>query len=492
MLSPPDNDDPDDDTSIIAQLDGLNASVSSCSCSENESVISDANESLNTTFATDDEVDPEPIPANFLLQPNPIPGQPSSLDVLLTNRQQSSRLPLCMMLNSRSLYNKVDNFKTLLYQIGPDAVLVSETWERQRQSLDELLLSSQYKTITYCRKKLTNNRQPGGGCAIVYNDNRFIVERFDVATPENVEACWAIFTPKSQNNHTYKVKKIIVGAFYVAPNSTHKQDTIDHIIETIHFSKSLFEENIHFLLGGDFNRLNISTILDSYGALKQFVSVPTRNRAILEILLTDLHPFYHPPTTLDPLQVDSNKKGVDSDHNIIVMAPLNNNQFKLERIKKSITIRPIPESKIITFGSEIVHQKWQNVLEESDVNTKVDNFHNYLRGLLDRHFPEKEIKVSSLDKKWMSPDLKLLHRKVQREFVKHRKSKKWRKLNKAFKRLKRKAIQSLYPNFVSELKRTNPAKWYQMAKRIGAVDQMNSGETKVEVLQGLSNRVLKK
>ena len=170
------------------------------------------------------------------------------------------------------------------------------------------------------------------------------------------------------------------------------------------------------------------------------------------------------------------------------MAPLNNNQFKLERIKKSITIRPIPESKIITFGSEIVHQKWQNVLEESDVNTKVDNFHNYLRGLLDRHFPEKEIKVSSLDKKWMSPDLKLLHRKVQREFVKHRKSKKWRKLNKAFKRLKRKAFQSLYPNFVSELKRTNPAKWYQMAKRIGAVDQMNSGETKVEVLQGLSNK----
>jgi hypothetical protein len=379
-----------------------------------------------------------------------------------------------MMLNSRSLYNKVDNFKSLLYQIGPDAVLVSETWERERQSLDELLLSSQYKTITYCRKQVNNNRQPGGGCAIVFNDNRFIIEMFDVPIPEKVEACWAIFTPKSQDNHTYKVQKIVVGSFYVAPNSTHKQETIDHIIETIHFSRSLFDGDIHFLLGGDFNRLNISSILDSYGALKQFVSVPTRNEAILEILLTDLHPFYHPPTTLAPLQVDPYKIGADGDHNIILMAPLINDQFKIQRIKKSVTIRPVPESKILTFGAEIVEHKWDDVLSESDVNVKVEKFHTYLRNLLDKHFPEKEIKISSLDKKWMSPNLKILHRRVQREFVKHRKSKKWRKLNKTFKRLKRKAIQSFYDNFVSDLKKTNPGKWYQMAKKIGAVDQMNS------------------
>ena len=41
---------------------------------------------------------------------------------------------------------------------------------------------------------------------------------------------------------------------------------------------------------------------------------------------------------------------------------------------------------------------------------------------------------------------------------------------------------------MNELKSTNPAKWYQMAKRIGALDNaMNEGEVKVEKLDGLDN-----
>ena len=297
-----------------------------------------------------------------------------------------------------------------------------------------------------------------------------------------------MFTPKSQNNQEFKVQKIVVGSFYVSPNSSHKKSTIDHIIETIHFSRSLFECNIHYLLGGDFNRLNINAILDSFGALKQFVSVPTRNKAILEIVLTDLHPFYHPPTTLPPLQVDTDKNGADSDHNVVVLAPLNNSQFKIDRVKKSVTIRPIPDSKILSFGAAITQHNWSEVFGESDLDKKVTNFHSYIRKLVDEHFPEKVVKISSLDKKWMSPTLKVMHRRTQREFVKHRKSKKWKKLNRAYKKMKRKSVKSYYSNFVNELKQTNPGKWYEMAKRIGAVDQMNAGEIKVEALGGLSNK----
>ena len=91
---------------------------------------------MDTTFDTDDETDPQPIPAeSSLFYDQPHVGEQSS------NIKQSYRLPLCM-------YDKVNNLKTLLNQVGPDIVLVSETWERQRQSLDELLQSSHYKTIT--------------------------------------------------------------------------------------------------------------------------------------------------------------------------------------------------------------------------------------------------------------------------------------------------------------------------------------------------------
>ena len=84
--------------------------------------------------------------------------------------------------------------------------------------------------------------------------------------------------------------------------------------------------------------------------------------------------------------------------------------------------------------------------------------------------------------------MKLLHRKVQREYVKNRKSAKWKKLKSRFKQQKRKAVKSFYSNFVTDLKVTNPGKWYNKAKQIGAVDQMNGGDIQVEVLEGLSNK----
>ena len=69
---------------------------------------------------------------------------------------------------------------------------------------------------------------------------------------------------------------------------------------------------------------------------------------------------------------------------------------------------------------------------------------------------------------------------IKREFHKHRKSSKWKKLKKKFK--------NFYSNFVSELKISNPVKWYSMAKRLGAEDNRKGGELSVECLKGLDNQ----
>ena len=373
----------------------------------------------------------------------------------------------------------------MLSQIGPDITLVSETWERQKFNLDRLISSNQVKVISYKRQQV-GNRQPGGGCAIVYNENKFRVSEIELFLPEGVEACWALFTPKSSSPQ-YRVKRIAAGTFYIAPNSKFKDKTIEHIIESIHIIRAMYDNDVHFLLGGDLNRVNINRILDSYGALKQIVSIPTRNSATLELLITDMHSFYHPPTTLPPLQVDEGKKGKDSDHKIIIMAPLMNDCFKIERKKKIITTRPLPHPNIEAFGQDITMHGWPEVFGTENIDDKVHNFHQIIRAFLEKHFPEKQVKISSLDKKWMNPGLKTLHRKVQREFYKRRQSSKWRKLRKKYKREKRKAIKSFYSNFLTELKKSDPGKWYQMAKKIGAVDQMNEGEIKVDCLEGLSN-----
>ena len=88
----------------------------------------------------------------------------------------------------------------------------------------------------------------------------------------------------------------------------------------------------------------------------------------------------------------------------------------------------------------------------------------------------------------MSPQLKNLNRKVKREFFKNRKSQKWRKLKNKFKKLKRKAIKSVYANFVSELKESNPAKWYSMAKRLGTDQNNKDPRLSVECLKGMGDQ----
>ena len=111
-----------------------------------------------------------------------------------------------------------------------------------------------------------------------------------------------------------------------------------------------------------------------------------------------------------------------------------------------------------------------------------------LRTNLDIYFPEKTVKMSNLDKSWMTPELKQIHRSMQREYFKHRKSDKYKCLKSRYKKVKRKSIKNKLSNFVSDLKKTSPGKWYSMAKKIGAVGNKVSDDVVVESLKNLSNK----
>ena len=201
-----------------------------------------------------------------------------------------------------------------------------------------------------------------------------------------------------------------------------------------------------------------------------------------------VHPcLFHPPTTLPPLQVDSDKVGADSDHDVVVLAPICNSEYRIERKKKSVVTRPLPESQMAKFETAVMSFNWDEAFLDKSVDEKVDIFHSFLRSTLDQYFPEKTTKMSNFDKAWMSPQLKQLHRAMQREFIKHRKSKKHKKLKSKFKKLKRNTVKTLYSGFVSDLKVTNPGKWYHMAKKIGAVDKMSGGDIHVESLSNFDN-----
>ena len=110
----------------------------------------------------------------------------------------------------------------------------------------------------------------------MYHKNWFTLIDDDIYVPEGIEAVWGVFSPVSEDVNKLKVKRIAICAIYVSPKSKVKPETIDHLIETIHLMRSKYDNDIHFLISGDFNRLDINDILDCYGGLSQVVSIPNR------------------------------------------------------------------------------------------------------------------------------------------------------------------------------------------------------------------------
>ena len=67
------------------------------------------------------------------------------------------------------------------------------------------------------------------------------------------------------------------------------------------------------MITGDFNGLNIDGLLNHF-RLKQIVKVPTRKKATLDLVLTNMHEYYSPPQAYPPFGL--------SDHNVVVATPV--------------------------------------------------------------------------------------------------------------------------------------------------------------------------
>ena len=127
----------------------------------------------------------------------------------------------------------------------------------------------------------------GGCCEVVYNETKFKVEKVNVNIEEGIESVWVIMTPRILDHKLQKIKRVCICSVYIAPRSVMKSETMSHIIQTIHYIRSKYDNEVHFVIGGDVNKLDYSDVIDSYGALKQCVTVGTRKEATLEIILSD-------------------------------------------------------------------------------------------------------------------------------------------------------------------------------------------------------------
>ena len=194
-------------------------------------------------------------------------------------------------------------------------------------------------------------------------------------------------------------------------------------------------------MAGDFNRLNINRILKQF-CLKQLVKVPTRNDAILDLVLTNLHDHYCSPESLSPFGL--------SDHNTLIVHPSNKTHTsKIIRMKRDH--RP---SRRAEFGRYLCSKDWSSINSDQNSCEEMWNFfYDVIFAGLDLLMPIKEIKISTTDTPWMNDRLKLLVKKRQQAFVTYG---------------SKSIIFKQYRNLVNieRLKEHNPKHWWNEVKRI--------------------------
>ena len=73
--------------------------------------------------------------------------------------------------------------------------------------------------------------------------------------------------------------------------------------------------------------------------------------------------FYQEPNYLEPLSVDSDKIGVDSDHRIIVCRPINQISSESVNLSRKIKFRPFPLSGFEKMTVWMREQTWSEVYQ---------------------------------------------------------------------------------------------------------------------------------
>ena len=224
-------------------------------------------------------------------------------------------LPSVMNINPRSVYNKVNEFLTLVEQYESDLICMSETWDRVNQPLEDLIQLDGYKVITAVNPR--NFR--GGKPALIINEEKYFIKPLNpdpITVPDGVEAVWALITPRNTKPNNQFSHIVVASVYYRGPKSTRKDALFDHISQTYHYLMAKYGNGLQFIIAGDTNRLNLSPILNLSPSLRQVVKVPTRLNpdVMLDPIITTMWRMYLPPITKSPLDNDQEKQGNPSDH----------------------------------------------------------------------------------------------------------------------------------------------------------------------------------
>ena len=402
---------------------------------------------------------------------------------------QALHLPKLCNINPQSVYNKREEFITFVKEMESDIIFISESHERPELTLDQIMLDLEDHLVV---SNVHQRQGKGGRPALIINNRKYHVQNLTQSVtniPWGVEVVWALLTPLHTQSDSI-VQKIVCASIYLPPGRPGQSHTllIDHITDVFNILSYKYPKGLHWIMAGDLNRMNLYQVLALDKRFKQIVQNPTRLNppAILDPIIMTLSQYYQIPVCLPPLGSDSGKS--ESDHLTVVSEPLSVLQNKPARTKRQVRVRRMPESGQSKFNNWISQHNWSELISTKSGHDKATILQNTLLEKLNLFMPEKIMTFSSDDQPFFTPELKTLNKRKRQEYRRHRRSHKWKALNKEFKKKVASAKSDFYNKKNRDLKDGEPGQLYSKLKRLCSYHQQKSAEIICEEINDLSDQ----
>lgn len=293
-------------------------------------------------------------------------------------------LPTILMANVNRAFSKLDDIKASILSKNVHVFAATETWFSSVIS-DEIVGIDNF---TFYRDDRSDGRV-GGGVGVWVHTSFHATRYFFEGPTFGTESVCLLFT----------CIKTCFLCIYVPPSSVIQSSSdVSQFIAKNLDNIMLHNPDFKLLLTGDFNRLNVSYLLNSFD-LHNVVLSPTRKEATLDLVLMS-------EALVDHYNVEVGPPIASSDHRSIFCEPKNACQFL--DIRESV-FYDFRESNVNAFLSELNQFDLSHMYDmKLSVNEKCSILNDAVRFSFLRCIPCHSVTMSSKDKPYVTPMIKHL------------------------------------------------------------------------------------
>ena len=294
-----------------------------------------------------------------------------------------NNFPSILLLNARSIFNKMDELTCLVSSVRPHIVAISESWLNPDVTSDLLSLNG----YAFYRKDRVG-RIGGGVCLWLSNSFRSSV----ITSYESPSSTEVLFV-------RILSLKLLLCVAYIPPSlSSAEKNSINTFFEDVLDRELSTCPDLNLIICGDFNDFNTSIFLN-YFSLKNCVESPTRGQAILDHIWIS-------PAILDQY-VSCAWVGPPlgtSDHGTVFL-PTKCHAFSPSQ--RTVKVKDYRMSHLVRFSQALSLSDF-SILEYMDsLDQKCSAFYEILDNA-SSCIPVEYVVMNENDKPWVTPLLKLL------------------------------------------------------------------------------------